>query len=269
MLRWMRNSLVNTALGRQGTTPHPRQQSRMHLRSPDQSTCKRVVLQINIRIGAGAVLAFVLLAVIGAWYAREHGWLNLEPGRQDFSGVSTKSPEFISTNGGVLTVAWVKGYETFERRSPSELEVGLFKVPLPFGETVSEISTAAKYQYQIRLDKRWPIRCSQSQCVVRTGPIELADPVAIYHDETKWKTASGWARFDKAQNLEALNRSLGQVLAARGSLPRNRDLALRDGRAEVEKFVREWLVREKFSASKIVVLYPGEQLVDGKPIDVH
>ena len=54
-----------------------------------------------------------------------------------------------------------------------------------------------------------------------------------------------------------------------GNASRNRDLALRDGRAEVAKFVREWMVGQNYSDRRIVVLYPGEELVDGKPVAGH
>ncbi|GAC1604861.1 MAG: hypothetical protein NVS3B2_10790 [Ramlibacter sp.] len=223
-------------------------------------------LQINIRIGAGAVLMSALL-VAGAWYAHDRGLLpNFRTSFEAITGQSTRTPEFIPTNGGVLTIAWVKGYETFVKRSPSEWNLGPMTIWLPFGETVSEISTAARYQYQIRLAKRWAVDCSAAACVVRTGAVELADPVAIDHQETVRKTESGWARFDKAANLEALNMALGPALVQRGNLPRNRSVGLRDGRAEIEKFVRNWMLKESLHDRQVIVLYPGEQLVDGKPV---
>jgi hypothetical protein len=231
-------------------------------------------LQFNIHIGAGAALTSALLA-FGVWSAHETGrWPFSRSVGASVNGDRLQAPEFIPTNGGLLTIAWVKGYESFVKRSPSETEMefpgaGAVKIPLPFGETVSEIRTAARFQYQIRLETSWPITCSQAQCVVRTGAVELAEPVAIYHEETERKTKSGWARFDKAANLEELNRSLGRALVLRGNQPRNRDLGLREGRAEVEKFVREWMVKGALGARRIVVLYPGEQIVDGKPLPVH
>ncbi|MES2633026.1 MAG: hypothetical protein V4669_08640 [Pseudomonadota bacterium] len=224
-------------------------------------------MQLNIRIGTGAIFMAAILAC-GLWYAHDRGWLARGAGSATSTG-NGKDPEFIPTNGGVLVLAWVKGYETFQRRSPSEIDVGGITFPLPFGDTVSEISTAAKYQYQIRLEKKWPMKCSEQMCVVRTGPVELAQPVAIYHEQTTRKTASGWARFDKAQNLEALNHALGAALQVRGNAPRNRDVGMRDGRAEIEKFVRQWMASEQHGDRRIVVLYPGEELVDGKPVGVQ
>ncbi|MEP6789748.1 MAG: hypothetical protein ABI907_00165 [Ramlibacter sp.] len=228
-------------------------------------------MQFNVHIGARAVLTSALLA-LGLWSAYDAGrWPFSRNIGESIIGDRLKAPEFIPTNGGVLTIAWVKAYESFAKRSPSEVELnlpagGAVTIPLPFGDTVSEIRTAARFQYQIRLETRWPIQCSETQCVVRTGPVELAEPVAIYHEETERKTESGWARFDKAANLEELNRSLGRGLVLRGNAPRNRDLGMRDGRAEVEKFVREWMAREAHAARRIVVLYPGEKAVDGKPV---
>ena len=195
-------------------------------------------MQFNIHIGPGAVLAAALLAA-GAWYAYDSGRLPFSAKATAPAGTASgKSPQFIPTHGGVLAIAWVRSHETFVQRSPSEMEVkspvGPVTVPLPFGDTVSEIRTVAKYQYQIRLEKRWPIECTPVQCVVRTGPVELDTPVALYHEETERRTKSGWGRFDKAENLEALNRSLGQHLVARGLEPRNRDLGMSNGRAEGE-----------------------------------
>jgi hypothetical protein len=231
-------------------------------------------LQFNVRIGTGAVLTSALLA-LGVWSAYETArWPFSRSVGASVTGDRLQAPEFIPTNGGLLTIAWIKGYENFVKRSPSEAQLelpagGVVTFALPFGETVSEIRTAARFQYQIRLEKRWPIACSEAQCVVRTGAVELAEPVAIYHEQTERKTTSGWARFDKAENLEALNRSLGRALVLRGNAPRNRDLGLREGRAEIEKFVREWMIKGAHGAPRIVVLYPGEQIVDGKPVSTH
>ena len=229
-------------------------------------------MQFNLHIGAGAVLTTAVLALAA--------WNVYYPHRPSSDGVdairtgSRKVPEFIATNGGVLTIAWVKGYESFEKRNPSEAELrlpagGAVKIPLPFGVTVSEIRTAAKYQYQIRMEKRWPMECTELRCVVRTGPVELAEPVALYQEETERKSQSGWARFDKAEKLEELNRSLGPALVSRGNEPRNRDLGMRDGRAEVERFVREWMSRAGHAERAIVVLYPGERLENGRPVPDH
>lgn len=224
-------------------------------------------MQITIRIGATCLLMLALLC--GAlWEVHVRGWLpDVRPSVQYVEGA--QEPQFMPTNGGVLTIAWVKGYETFERHSPSRLHLGPFQLKMPFGETVSGISTAAKYQYQIRLEKKWPMECSREQCIVRTGPVELAEPVAIYSNETTRRTSSGWARFDKSENLETLNRELDVALAQRGNAPRNRDLGLRAGRAEVARFVRQWMVDQNLGSRNIVVLYPGEDLVDGKPVAVQ
>lgn len=223
-----------------------------------------------MNIGAGAIIALAALGLV-AWKS----WDTSAPGGVPAStGNDVRVPQFIPTNGGTLTIAWVKGYESFKRVSPSEAELKLpagmaVTVPLPFGDTVSEIRTAAKFQYQIRLEHRWPIKCTDAECVVRTGPLELAEPVAIYHDETARKTQSGWARFDKAAHLEELNRKLGAHLVSRGNEPRNRDLAIQNGRVEVEKFVREWMMKEARDPRRIVVLFPGEQWTGGKIVTAH
>jgi hypothetical protein len=211
-------------------------------------------VQVNIRIGAGAVLAAAALWL--AWPALK---AHLVPQKESTTQASSgRDPEIIPTNGGILVIARIKGYETFTRADSQPLQLfGL--VPVPLGTTTSEIRTAALYHYQIRLQKKWPIECTPRRCVVRTGPVELARPVAIYSEETARKTESGWGRFDKAGNLQALEQELSARLDQRGNEPRNRDVGLRDGRKTVSEFVGTWLHRETGRSREVVVLFPGEQ----------
>jgi hypothetical protein len=215
-------------------------------------------LQVNVRIGAGAVVAAAAL-----------GWLLLGPRMHLVTGgtvsevsttaASDRPPEIIPTDGGLLVIARIKGYETFTRADDRTLSLFFDQLQIPLGTTASEIRTAALYQYQVRLEKKWPIRCTATRCVVRTGPVELAQPVAIYSAETTRRTENGWARFDKAENLAQLERDLGSLLAQRGMSARNRDVGLRDGRKTVRQFVATWLQKETGRTPEIVVLFPGER----------
>jgi hypothetical protein len=210
-------------------------------------------VQINIRIGAGAVLAAAAL-----WWAWPAMKTHFAPGRQvTTEAASSREPVVIPTHGGILVIARIKGYETFTRSDAEPLK--LFSlIPIPLGTTVSEVRTAALYQYQIKLAEKWPIDCTPARCIVRTGPVELATPVAIYPEETSRKTQSGWGRFDKADNLKALEKELGTLLERRGNDPRNRDVGLRDGRETVREFVATWLKKETGRSRDILVLFPGE-----------
>ena len=212
-------------------------------------------VQINLRVVAGAVLAAAAL------------WLAWPTVKEQFApsplvsteATSDRLPEIIPTHGGLLVIARIKGYETFTRTDAEPVRLMFNLIQIPLGVTVSQIRTAALYQYQIQLEEKWPIRCSATRCVVRTGPVELATPVAIYSEETVRKTESGWGRFDKAQNLQALEKELSARLRERGLQPRNRDVGLRDGRNTVREFVQTWLRKETGVAREVVVLFPGEE----------
>ena len=212
-------------------------------------------VQINIRVGAGAVI--VAAALWLAWPAVKE---RVAPtALVTTEATSDRLPEIIPTHGGLLVIARIKGYETFTRTDAEPVRLMFNLIQIPLGITVSEIRTAALYQYQIQLEEKWPIRCAAMRCVVRTAPVELATPVAIYSGETVRKTESGWGRFDKAQNLQALEKELSARLEERGMQPRNRDLGLRDGRETVREFVGTWLRKETGLAPEIVVLFPGEE----------
>jgi hypothetical protein len=215
-------------------------------------------MQVNIRIGAGAVLA---MAVVG-WFLfgpRIHLLTGGVTSEVSTSAGFDRPPEIIPTDGGLLVIARIKGYETFTRADDRTLSFFFDQLQIPLGTTASEIRTAALYQYQITLEKKWPIRCTATRCIVRTGPVELAKPVAIYSAETTRRTENGWARFDKAENLASLERELGTLLARRGMDARNRDVGLRDGRKTVRQFVATWLQKETGRTPEIVVLFPGER----------
>jgi hypothetical protein len=211
-------------------------------------------VQIHIRVGAGAVLAAAALWL--AWPALKE---QVAPaGHVTTEATSDRLPEIIPTHGGLLVIARIKGYETFTRSDAEPVKLLFNLIQIPLGTTVSEIRTAALYQYQIKLEEKWPIRCTATRCVVRTGPVELATPVSVYFEETTRKTQSGWGRFDKAQNLQALEKELSARLEERGLQPRNRDVGLRDGRNTVREFVETWLRKETGQVREIVVLFPGE-----------
>lgn len=215
-------------------------------------------MQVNIRIGAGAVLA---AAAVG-WFLfgpRIHLLTGTQTSSVSTAASSQRQPEIIPTDGGILVIARIKGYETFTRADDRTLSLFFDQLQIPLGTTASEIRTAALYQYQITLEKKWPIGCTATRCVVRTGPVELAQPVGIYTRETTRRTENGWARFDKAQNLAQLERELGTLLAKRGMDARNRDVGLRDGRKTVRQFVATWLQKETGRTPEIVVLFPGER----------
>jgi hypothetical protein len=72
-------------------------------------------------------------------------------------------------------------------------------------------------------------------------------------------TSNGWARFNKYDNLERLERSLSPMLAARAH--GYKAIAIEASRKSVSDFVRTWLVKSRpneGTVPDIRVFFPGE-----------
>jgi len=162
------------------------------------------------------------------------------------------------TEGGILEVATANTTEVFERKS----EVSLFDRILPLGTTVSEIQIPVFYRYHIDLNGSWKVNSKQGKCIVIAPEIRPSLPVAFDTGGMKTKTASGWARWDKHENLKALEQSLTDKLAKKAALPDTIDRIRNEARLSVAKFVRTWLVRQEHWSderfTEIIVLFPDE-----------
>jgi hypothetical protein len=144
----------------------------------------------------------------------------------------------MPTAGGQLEVATVRVRETFTR-SDARL---LFDF-LDLGTTVSEVRVDATYRFHIGMQKAWPLRIVGKTCLVQAGAVQPTLPVAYDSGTLERRTSSGWARFNKAENLEALEGSLTESLAERAPLYRAQ--AQEAGRQVVAEFVTAWLLREQ------------------------
>lgn len=162
------------------------------------------------------------------------------------------------TEGGILEVATANTTEVFERKS----EISLFDRILPLGTTVSEIQVPAFYRYHIDLNGAWKISSKQGKCIVIAPEIKPSLPVAFDTGEMKSKTASGWARWDKHENLKILEQSLTDKLAKKAALSDNIERVREEARLSVAKFVKNWLVRQEHWSderfTEIIVLFPDE-----------
>ena len=163
----------------------------------------------------------------------------------------------IPTAGGQLEISTGEVRENFTR---SDSKV-LFDF-LDLGTTASEIRVDAVYRYHVGMQRAWPLRIIGTSCLVHVGAVRPTLPVAFDSATVERRTASGWARFNKAENLRELERSLTGLPAERAPLYRHQ--AQEAGRAVVAEFVAEWLVREqqwqRDPEHRVVVLFPGERL---------
>jgi hypothetical protein len=213
---------------------------------------KRLLATVVI---AGSLAAAGLLA----WKLEQVGSLLARLGGQQAVKTEASSSGdaiVLRTPGGLLEVARIKAYERFTRSD--SLSWG----PIDLGTTVSEIEVAALYRYQIEMARQWPLRCDAQACVVRAGEPLPALPAGIYTDEVRKRSQSGWARFNKDENLAQLERSVAAELGSRAHSARNIEAARTAGRKTVQEFVRTWMLKDPAlqpaARRRIVVLFPGE-----------
>jgi hypothetical protein len=97
---------------------------------------------------------------------------------------------------------------------------------------------------------------------VRAPQLRPSVPPAIHTDGMEKRSQEGWLRFDGAEQMAALERSLTPTLSARAASPQNLALVRDTARRRVAEFVRDWLLREgqwregRFTA--VTVTFEGE-----------
>jgi len=212
---------------------------------------------LTTHILATALLLALAAALLLAVRVNLHA--NRKPAPAPTSTIATSAQServvVMPTAGGRLEVATVRARETFARSDPRLL---LDRIDL--GTTVSEVRVDATYRYHIEMKTHWPLRIAGKTCLVRAGAVRPTLPVAFDTATEERRTASGLARFNKAENLHELERSLTGLLADRAPLYRHQ--AREAGRAVVAGFVAEWLVREqrwkRDPEHRVVVLFADD-----------
>lgn len=167
-------------------------------------------------------------------------------------------PEIESTGGDILELAVAEADETFTRADKRAVAWDMINL----GTTVAEIKVPATFRYHLRLSDKWVLASRSNVCLVLAPPIRPSLPPAIDTAKMEKRAESGWARFDKAEKLDELERSLTGTLADRAMDPAH-IRAVRDAcRKSVAEFVKNWLLREDHwrtdRFSSIVVLFPEE-----------
>ena len=189
------------------------------------------------------------------------GWIGYERWssgafRAEKAVVASGFPVVMRSPGGLLEIATVTVNERF-KRSDSRNFWGF-----PLGTTVSIIQVPVTYRFHIEMAREWPIQVEGKTAVVRTGEVKPSLPVAIDTTRIEKYTQSGWARFNKEENLAVLERSITAELAQRAQDPALRELATAAGRKTVAEFVTTWLLKEqgwkRDPSYQVTVLFPGE-----------
>ncbi|MCX6927973.1 MAG: hypothetical protein NT154_32905 [Verrucomicrobia bacterium] len=167
-------------------------------------------------------------------------------------------PQITSTQGDILELAVYRCDETFKRTD--EKWAGWGWVYL--GTTVAEIRVPVSFRYHLRLSDSWRLAARNQVCTVLAPPIHPTLPPAIHTAEMERRAESGWARFDKQEQLDELERGMTPTLEQRARDPAHLQLVREACRQSVAGFVQKWLMREgqwrsdRFTS--IVVLFPDE-----------
>ena len=170
-------------------------------------------------------------------------------------------PQITSTQGDILELAVYRCEETFRRTD--EKWAGWGWVYL--GTTVAEIRVPVSFRYHLRLSDSWRLAARDQVCLVLAPPIRPTLPPAIHTDEMERRAESGWARFDKNDQLDALERSMTPTLEQRAGDAAHLQLVREACRQSVAGFVKKWLMREgqwrsdRFTS--IIVVFPDEAAV--------
>ena len=209
-------------------------------------------MQINIPIKTLTVLALLMALTAGAVW-------RLYPisTRIDTSVIAPEVPVIIRTEGGLLEVAVIRATERFTRVDAKELW------GIPLGTTVSHIQAPVYYRYHIQLAKEWRVIIRGKTCIVQAPALLPSLPVAFDTAAMQKYSQNGWARFNKNENLDALERSVTPELEKRARSDVYRELVLPPARKTVAEFVTKWLLKEQGWGTgpeyRVEVLFPGER----------
>ena len=140
------------------------------------------------------------------------------------------------TAGGTLTTNGFSKTEIFNKDSGSIR-----------GTTSSEIRFTAYYRYEIELRQKWNIQIDDVRhlAFVVAPPIRPQLPVAVDSKTVFERTSSGWARFDKWENLEQLRKATSTYLEQLAQSPAYIEAAKGKAKITVEEYVIDWLLKTR------------------------
>lgn len=228
-------------------------------------------------------LTIICLALIGAVVftksCRKGGDLLDSAARNFVTGNITTTflediPVITSTHGNVLELASSTSTETFQRQDALNSFWNLFYV----GTTTVSIRVPVTFRYHILLSDPWRLAAKGNVCFVYAPQFRPTLPPAINTGLMEKQGENGWARFDKDQQLDELERDMTGMLVRRAESPSHLNLVREQCRKSVAEFVKNWLIQKSqwtntFDA--IVVVFPDEKKIssdealsnfDGKPV---
>jgi len=132
------------------------------------------------------------------------------------------------------------------------------------GTTSSGIRFDATYRYEIELRSNWNFYIDDARkiALIIAPSYKPQLPVAVDSTTLQEWASSGWARFDKWNQLEALRQEISPFLADKAASKDYMDIARGDARRTVEEFVSDWLLKNNSlppnSKYVVKVYFPDE-----------
>ena len=203
------------------------------------------------------VLAVLMLALVGVAYLYfRHQRTEPTPWERDI-------PVVFRTPGGLLEVAGFDFKEDFYKSdSKSWFAVNL-------GTTVSQIQVPVRYRYHVELPSDWKVVIRGQTCLVAAPEILPTLPIAFDTTGMQKKTDSGWARFNKDENLQQLERSITGELETKAKSDKYVAQIREAARKTVAEFITTWLLHDQQwkddAFHSVKVYFPGEAHEPTKP----
>lgn len=166
--------------------------------------------------------------------------------------------EIASTQGDILEVATLQTDETVTKYDMKSV----FNQSVYLGTTISEIRVPVVYRYHIKLSGDWKLRVEDGHCIVRAPELRPTLPPAIRTEGMEKKSEAGWLRFNAAESLAELEKSLTTTLENRAGSRGNFNLVREPSRKSVAEFVKKWVLAQHqtspSSIKSITVIFPDE-----------
>ncbi len=180
-----------------------------------------------IRLALALLLALSLAANL-VWLSRLWG----EPSRRSAShSPALDQVEVIRTKGGLLAVSTIKAPESFHATADHTI------LGVPVGQTTSQIRVQAVYAYHVELAPEWKVTLRDRTLIVIAPRVKPTLPVAIDTARLERFASGTWSAFTGPGELDWLQRSISQSLAAKAALPSYIQFQREAARATVTEFV--------------------------------
>ena len=213
------------------------------------------------------LLRFVVaLVVLGSLGVNVYlAWRTLRDERR--VEVQLQSPdrlEVIRTKGGLLQVSTIRSPETFQASTDHTF------LGIDLGQTTTQIRVPAVFHYHIELAREWPVTVKGDTLIVIAPAVKPTLPVAIDTARLERFAAGTWSLFTGTAELDRLQRSITQTLAAKAATPSYVQFQREAARQTVTEFVGQWLLtQERFQGMPkhaVRVFFADEPITSLHPV---